>query len=86
LASSTGAIKGRIYNRQDHTSIDSVTVRTSPATSQVLADKNGDYSLLDIPPTTYNVIAFKSGFKPDTVAVTVRAESTTKADLTLSPQ
>lgn len=80
----TGTIQGQVTNAMDDSVIAGAIVTTSPATSSVSTNAQGNYSISDVPSGQYIVTASKGGYKPGTVNVTVVAGKTTIADIHLS--
>lgn len=80
----TGAIQGEVTNVTGDTVIAGAIVTTSPATSSVSTNAQGAYSIPNVSPGQYSVMAAKGGYNPGSVNVTVVAGQTTTANIHLS--
>jgi len=79
-----GIISGKITNPISDLAIPDVNVFTEPPTVSALSDSAGNYSIDDIEPGTYKIIAVKSGYDTNYVNVTVSSDNTTTANLFLT--
>jgi len=56
-----GTIIGTVVDEGANTPVENVRISTSPATSTVFTDENGDFTLVDVPEGEYSVQARKDG-------------------------
>lgn len=82
-ALTTGTIQGQITNPAGDTLIVGATILTIPPTGAVSTDAQGRYTIFDVSPGQYIVVASKSGYSPDSVTIKVVAGKTTTADIHL---
>jgi len=78
----TGKIAG-IVKDSSNNPISNVTVSVYGTTFQATTNSNGQYQILDLPPGTVKVIAYKEGYTTQDKTVTVVAGQTTQADFQL---
>jgi hypothetical protein len=79
--SNTGKISGKVIDSSDGSPIPYANVITDPPTSSVTTDSDGNYSIPDVHPGNYTVIAIKQDDTSRNVKVAVTAGETTTADL-----
>jgi len=77
-----GSITGLVTDAEDGSPIAGATV--SDGTRTTTTDAAGAYTIVDVPPGTYQVTASKSGYESSSVTVTVLEETTAVANLSLT--
>jgi thermitase len=77
-----GKISGQVTNAGDGLPVVGATV--TDGTRTVLTDSAGQYTISDVPPGTYQVVASKNGYESSALPVTVLAGTTTVASFTLN--
>jgi hypothetical protein len=80
-----GAIEGRVQDFETEAALEGVNITTSPPTSALVTDGEGRFTLQDVEVGNYTISAKKSGYTPNQVTVSVRADATTQATLFLEP-
>jgi len=83
-APTTGTIQGQVTNATGDTAIVGAIVTTSPATSSVSTNAQGNYTIMNVTPGQYTVTAAKGGYNDGSVSISVAAGQTTTADIHLS--
>jgi formylglycine-generating enzyme required for sulfatase activity len=83
LVSALGAIQGKVTNAAGDTSIAGVLITTSPATSSVSTDVQGNFLIRGVIPTFYIVNASTTGYETGSVTVRVAVGQTVRADVHL---
>ncbi|MDA3860525.1 MAG: carboxypeptidase regulatory-like domain-containing protein [Melioribacteraceae bacterium] len=83
---STGSVAGIVRDATTGNPIRGVSITTDPGTSSVTTDSLGSYTLVNLTPSNYSIIADKMGFVSTQVSVLVIAEETTTADITLQSE
>jgi hypothetical protein len=84
FAGTTGKISGRIIDVQNRSPLSGANVIIEGTTLGAAADAEGYYTILLIPPGTYNVVARILGYKDVKITgVVVRADLTSKVDFRL---
>ena len=78
-----GNIIGKVLNKVNGNPIDGVQITTQPATSVVITDYSGNYTITDLAMGTYKVIASRANYISDSVVVTVGRWATVRADFGL---
>ena len=81
-------ITGRVIDKDVNSFISNVQITTIPSTSSVTTDATGGYVISDVKPGQYVVTASKSGYKSNSINVTVAEGKTASADIqieTLKP-
>jgi len=78
-----GSIVGVIVDSQSGIGVAGASVMTSPTTSSVLCDINGNFSLADIQPGVYTVVANATDYNSNSVTVTVDSGTTATVNVTL---
>ena len=81
----TGQIKGRVLHKYTNEPIREAEIFTSPPTSHVLTDADGEYEIEGVEPGTYKVYADAEGFRPESTVVVVTAGHVSRADFRLEP-
>lgn len=79
----TGTIQGKVTNATGDTLVAGANITTSPPTSSVNSDPQGNYNIPEVPSGTYTVIATKGGYNPGSVNITVAAGKSTTGDIHL---
>jgi hypothetical protein len=79
----TGTISGHVFDSRDGSVVPMANVSTDPPTSSVTTDVQGFYSIPDVLPGVYTVIAAKYGYPRASVSISVGAGRTTTADVHL---
>jgi thermitase len=77
-----GAITGTVTDAEDGSLIVGATV--SDGTRTVVTDAAGQYTIDDVPPGSYQVVASKEGYQSSSLTATVLAGNTTVANLCLN--
>lgn len=80
-----GSIDGRVQDFETEAALAGVNITTSPPTSALVTDGDGRFTLQDVEVGNYTISARKSGYAPNQVTVSVRADATTQAILFLEP-
>lgn len=84
LPPTTGSIDGYVYDASaSNQPLPGASVTTVPITSTVITGLNGDYSIRDVNPGIYQVIANKAGYRSDTAVVPVAAGKMITASFSL---
>jgi len=79
----TGTITGVISDAETSLPISYASITTMPPTSAVTTDTLGLYSIENVFPDTFSVIATKSGYRPDSALIAVTAGNVTIGDIHL---
>jgi subtilisin family serine protease len=77
-----GSFSGTVTNAKDGSPVAGATV--TEGTRMVLTDALGAYTINNVPPGSYQVIASKTGYYSSSLAVTLLPGSTVTADLSLN--
>lgn len=80
----TGTIEGIVLDAVSSNPLIGVTISTNPATSIVLTNGEGKYSMSGVPAGSYTVIASKDGYNSSNLNVTVNSGQISQASFTLS--
>jgi TolB protein len=75
-----GSIEGKVIEAREDSLIVPITgasVSTSPATTSLITDANGDFTFPDISVGSYSISVTKVGFEKKSVTVSVREDETT---------
>ena len=84
--SGTGSITGRAVDPYTGLGIPGVSITVSPGGASTSTDSNGDYTVRNLAPSTYNVTAWKYGYRSFTHAgLTVNANQAAVLDFCLAP-
>ncbi|MDK9699424.1 MAG: carboxypeptidase regulatory-like domain-containing protein [bacterium] len=84
-APTTGMIAGKVTDNTSSTvALSGVQIATIPATTSVLTNSNGEYTISNVDPGQYTVTATKSGYLSNNAIVQVIAGQTTNADIALA--
>jgi hypothetical protein len=81
-----GTIAGKVSTSMGGTAIGGATVSTTTGSFVATTDAGGNYTIADVPPGTYTVIAAKTGYEEGTGSVTVTAGATATVNIALSAQ
>jgi N-acetylneuraminic acid mutarotase len=86
LVKSTGIILGKVVSADTQIGVPEATVTTSPTTTSVSTDAQGNYTITDVPTGTYSINASVTGCTNNSIpGVVVTASQTTSAsDLSLT--
>jgi protocatechuate 3,4-dioxygenase beta subunit len=77
-----GSITGTVTDTEDGSPVAGATV--TDGTRTTTTDATGEYNIANMPPGTYQVTASKSGYESSSLTVTVSAEITAVANLSLT--
>lgn len=80
-----GSIEGTVTYESSSLPAFGVEISTSPATSVIVTDSLGHFSIQDIPTGEYSVVAKLESYKNATNKIIVTRNATTQTDLQLSP-
>ena len=80
----TGIITGQVIFADDLSPLSEVTIRTNPASSSVLTDSDGNFTLNDIPIGAYTIQAEKEGYLTKFESVNVNDNASTEVAIKLS--
>ncbi|WP_462319083.1 carboxypeptidase-like regulatory domain-containing protein [Marinilabilia sp.] len=83
-SSLSGTLTGRILDQENLMPLEEIRVSTNPYSEIVETDSMGRFTINDIKTGEYNVIASKSGYKSESVTVTVFFNETTDVELVLT--
>ncbi|MCI0691620.1 TonB-dependent receptor [candidate division KSB1 bacterium] len=84
FAGTTGKVSGRVVDAQNRSPLPGANVIIEGTTMGAVADENGYYTILLVPPGTYNVVGKIIGYKDVRITgVVVRVDLTSKADFRL---
>ncbi len=83
-ANINGSIQGKVTSSVDGSAISGATIQTNPATSIVLSDASGNFSITGIPSGAYNVETYKIGFLNNSINVTISSGKTSTVTIPLS--
>jgi len=83
LQPTTGTISGTVTDAGTAMPLAGASVSTQPATTTVITDAQGDYTISDVTPGFYTVTASASGYMDNSTNVTVTAGQTSTAYLAL---
>ncbi len=84
-AATTGKITGHITDYTTGEPVGAVLVSSVPPSQSVTASSTGLYSMEDIVPGIYNLVATKNGYEPGYASVAVQSGKITIADIVLKP-
>lgn len=79
----TGTIKGVVSNSTSGAALAGATLLTAPSTHTVISGANGTFSLTNVQPSSYELLAYKAGYLPGKQAVSVQAGKTSEVFLPL---
>jgi hypothetical protein len=79
----TGTISGTVTGSGSNSAISGASVSTSPVTTTVATDSQGRYTITNVSPASYTVIASASGYIDNSVSITVTAGQTATANVVL---
>jgi hypothetical protein len=66
-----GAVSGHVTTITGDTLVEGAMITTEPFTNKVFSDSAGNYTLPDMPPGNYTIIATKEGFTTDSTTVSL---------------
>lgn len=78
-----GKITGVVLKANTDAPIPGVSISTSPATTAIVTDAEGKFTLSNVPGGDYSITAKKAGLKTETVSVAVTDGNTTSVTLVL---
>jgi len=81
-----GSIHGFVINSQTEEKVTNANITTTPPTNSILTDEEGIFNFNDVPAGGYSIQARKSGYKSNSVSVTVRKDQTAIANIPLTPE
>jgi PKD repeat protein len=84
LTTTTGSIKGKIFDQNSGNGISGVTVVTQPATVTVTSDSDGDYLIPNLEPGNYIINVTKPGYYPNSMDGDVIAGETITKNISLT--
>jgi hypothetical protein len=79
-----GSIEGNVTNATGDTVIVGAIITTTPPTSSVSTDAQGRYSISEVQPGQYTILASKGGFNPGSVSISVNSGLSTTANIHLN--
>lgn len=79
-----GVLSGQVLDSDTNKPLAGISISTSPATTALITDANGMFTISDITEGDYAITAKKSGFKTESVTVAVRNAKETKVTILLS--
>jgi len=77
-----GTVSGQVTDAEEGSPIAGATV--TDGTRTTTTDASGEYTIADVPPGTYEVVASKEGYESSSLTVTVLEGTTAVADFSLS--
>ncbi|PWD97788.1 carboxypeptidase regulatory-like domain-containing protein [Marinilabilia rubra] len=83
-SSLSGTLSGRVLGQEDMLPLTEIRISTNPYSEVVETDSVGHFIIEGIKTGEYNVIATKSGYKSESVAVTIFFNETTEIEMVLS--
>jgi len=81
-----GTIAGKVVNEGANTPLENVKISTSPSTSTVFTDENGDFIIEDVPEGDYSVQAGKDGLLTQFQGATVLSNAEVNIIFEVSPE
>ncbi len=81
-----GSIEGFVLNSETEEPVSNANITTTPPTNSILTEPDGTFFFDDIPTGGYSIQARKSGFKSNSVSVSVREDGVAHASIPLSPE
>jgi protocatechuate 3,4-dioxygenase beta subunit len=82
----TGNIVGKIIDAKTGIAVQEAVITTTPATSSVTSDANGNYKIINLQPGAYTISVTKYGFQTTSTSIMVFAGNNTNADISLTEQ
>jgi hypothetical protein len=79
----TGALTGKVLDLSTSKPIQNVIITTNPATSSLITDQTGTYSIDKITPGKYTITAKKNSYQSASAEIQITKGKTTTADLVL---
>ncbi len=80
----SGTIRGQVLFAEDLSPLKDVTIKTNPATSSILTDENGNFTLYDIPVGSYSIQAEKTDYLTKFESISVSEDVFTEVTIKLS--
>lgn len=81
-----GSIHGFVINSQTDEKVANANITTTPPTNSILTGEDGTFDINEVPAGGYSIQARKSGYKSNSVSVTVRKDQTAIANIPLTPE
>jgi TolB protein len=81
-----GRITGVVLDSETRRPVAQAVVSTSPPSSSVLTNANGEFTFVDLNEGNYTITAARNGFRTNTVTVAVRSDRTTEATVLLTEE
>ena len=81
-----GSINGFVLNSETEEPVSNANITTTPPTNSILTEPDGTFYFDDIPTGGYSIQARKSGYKSNSVSVTVREDGVAHASIPLTPE
>ncbi len=82
----TGTIDGTVVESETMVGIPSVSITTTPGTSALLTNAQGEFTLEDVDVGTYSVRASKAGYETESVSILVKKNQTTIANIVMEKE
>lgn len=82
---STGSIKGTVRDYDTNKTLSNVNITTSPPTSSLVTDSNGNFTINNIASGNYSINASKYGYTGNSVTVNVNYGQNTEAVIFMKP-
>ncbi len=80
-----GSITGKVTDQTTGNIISGASITTIPATSSVMSDNSGNYTINNVEAGSYSVVITMNGYVTNTSAVNVSAGQTSTVNVTLAP-
>lgn len=80
---SNGVISGQIFDENTQAPIYRAYITTEPPTESVTSNVNGNFSIYNVKPGIYTVIAQKAGYYSNRVSVRAQSDKTTTAHIAI---
>jgi len=78
-----GSIEGRVIDSETNQPITNAAITTSPPTSSIITDSNGEFIIENIPTGSYSITAKKHSYTSSTISISVKEGDVTEAVLIL---
>lgn len=79
-----GSIRGKVYDGETYEPLSGVQISTTPFTSVLLTNQNGDFVIPDVPPGEYKLKAEKNGYYSKELGIRVLSNKQTQVDFFLN--
>ncbi|MDZ7766013.1 MAG: carboxypeptidase-like regulatory domain-containing protein [Melioribacteraceae bacterium] len=79
-----GAIEGKVLDSETNLPISNAAVTTSPPTSSIVTDANGEFKFPSVPTGSYTISVKKSDYTSNTISISVTEGTVTEATILLS--